>query len=650
MTASLPAVFSVQEFTDTGAPASGYRLYTYTPSTTTNKTAYTDAAATTPHTYTSDGSGGSYIALNSRGELPAGLYLTSGGYDLCLKTSAGATVWTRRAYGIDDGAGAPVLASLADTTSTANGDALLGVKSTQTGGVATTQHEVNERTVHLFDFCTAAQIASIKAKDLSQDCTTALQAFFDACSSGTENTAPRGILPSQGIAKITSSLRSKSKYINISGGSGLWNFAINYNGVSGGCIVADAITYWAPTFQGFSIIGNSSSGHAIDNSAVTSDCYDGGIRDMYIEAGKAAIYFPKFCFHFDITRVRALSYTDHVFRVKMGNTSVMRGCYAVSAPSGKCGYRLAGNIALDQCNGVDSLGIWGIFGSNTAATDGWQSDFATTDYPAVRMTNCNVEAYTVAGLILHNSAKSFVWRGGKLDRHAFSTDYHSAVWATVQGQTQAPLVIDIDTFDAGTGQAKGGSFSGGTWTPGALTNAQIHASAGCWVEDTSGQLAAGLVAYSFTAGYYHDSYSHLIPFASKTATADVAGDTATVFNAVSPRRLTVQTGRYATTTLTPVGAGQTIDVTGYSKVLVTPAAAASITKATFTATQYVGSDYARNGELVIEATNGNLTVNHTARGGASDTFIMSGGANVTLAAGQIVRFLRSETGAQWQQV
>lgn len=102
MTASLSGEFNTQAFTDAGAPAAGYRLYTYTAGTTTHKPAYTDAAAAVPHTYTADGAGGQYIALNARGELPAPLFLTTGAYDLALKTLAGATVWTRRAQGADD--------------------------------------------------------------------------------------------------------------------------------------------------------------------------------------------------------------------------------------------------------------------------------------------------------------------------------------------------------------------------------------------------------------------------------------------------------------------------------------------------------------------------------------------------------------------
>ena len=76
--ASTPGVFSLQQFTDLGGPLVGGRLYTYTYGTTALKVAYTDVNGAIAHTYTSDGLGGSYIALNARGELPAPLYLVSG--------------------------------------------------------------------------------------------------------------------------------------------------------------------------------------------------------------------------------------------------------------------------------------------------------------------------------------------------------------------------------------------------------------------------------------------------------------------------------------------------------------------------------------------------------------------------------------------
>lgn len=105
MSASLSGVFSLQEFTDAGLLGVGFRLYTYVSGTTTFKTAYTDAAGLVPQTYTNDGLGGQYIALNARGELPASLFLTTGAYDITLKRPDGSTVWTRQAISTGDVAG-----------------------------------------------------------------------------------------------------------------------------------------------------------------------------------------------------------------------------------------------------------------------------------------------------------------------------------------------------------------------------------------------------------------------------------------------------------------------------------------------------------------------------------------------------------------
>lgn len=96
-TVSQPGYYNLQALTSLGALGAGMRLYTYTAGTTTKKNAYTEQTGTTVQTYTSDGGGGEYIALDARGELPAPLYLMTGAYDLVLKTAAGATVWTRRA-------------------------------------------------------------------------------------------------------------------------------------------------------------------------------------------------------------------------------------------------------------------------------------------------------------------------------------------------------------------------------------------------------------------------------------------------------------------------------------------------------------------------------------------------------------------------
>lgn len=143
MSASQSGVYNLQAFTDLGAPLVGGRLYTYAYGTTTQKTAYTDHAAAVPHTYTSDGLGGQYIALNSRGELPAPLYLSGGSYDLALKTSAGATVWTRRADPVWD-----IVNDLSGNT----GSSLVGFKQSATGAVDRTVQDKLRETVSVKDF------------------------------------------------------------------------------------------------------------------------------------------------------------------------------------------------------------------------------------------------------------------------------------------------------------------------------------------------------------------------------------------------------------------------------------------------------------------------------------------------------------------
>lgn len=81
-----------KSFLDSGSPNAGGRLYTYNSGTTTFKTAYTDATLATPCTYTSDGIGGQYIALNARGE--AQVWLGSGTYTFVVQDNLGATIWS----------------------------------------------------------------------------------------------------------------------------------------------------------------------------------------------------------------------------------------------------------------------------------------------------------------------------------------------------------------------------------------------------------------------------------------------------------------------------------------------------------------------------------------------------------------------------
>lgn len=154
MAASLSGVFSLQEFTDAGGLMVAGRVYTFVSGTTTQKTAYTDAAGTVPHTYTSDGQGGQYIALNARGELPAPLFLASGAYDICLKRVDGTTVWTRYAVGASD-ASSSVLATfnafVAQLLSSV-GASIVGFIQAGTGAVARTVQSKLRESVSVMDF------------------------------------------------------------------------------------------------------------------------------------------------------------------------------------------------------------------------------------------------------------------------------------------------------------------------------------------------------------------------------------------------------------------------------------------------------------------------------------------------------------------
>lgn len=153
MSASLSGVFNVAEWNDLGDPLVMGRLYTWAPNTTTLKIAYTDAAGAVPHTYTSDGMGGQYIALDARGELPAGLFLLPGGYDLALKTPAGATIWTRRASGTAD---------QAEALANPSGAGSIGFQQSGAGTVSTTVEQ------ELRSFIRVEQFGVVPGLDVSQ--------------------------------------------------------------------------------------------------------------------------------------------------------------------------------------------------------------------------------------------------------------------------------------------------------------------------------------------------------------------------------------------------------------------------------------------------------------------------------------------------
>jgi hypothetical protein len=129
-----------------GAPIVGGRLYTYVSGTTTFKATYTDHTLGTPNTYTADGSGGQYIALNARGE--ANLWLGTGPYTLLLRDAAGVEVWS--GDGFEDPASVAIQLE-ADLAGSA-GASLVGFIQSGTGAVTRTIQAKARESVSLEDF------------------------------------------------------------------------------------------------------------------------------------------------------------------------------------------------------------------------------------------------------------------------------------------------------------------------------------------------------------------------------------------------------------------------------------------------------------------------------------------------------------------
>ena len=467
------------------------------------------------------------------------------------------------------------------------------------------------------------------------DDTAAIQAAINACSSSTAANCRTLYIPG-GEYKVSASLSIPNTIIRIVG-DGPEASRINYSGVTGPCITTASITYLRPFLSDFGIYGNSSSGKGIDFSTVTGQVYDGAIERLRINAGSDAIYAPKF-FSMTVNSVFVNSVNGHGFYISCGPSVSFINCYAVSVGTGKAGYRLLGGIYLYSCNGMDGGDWWGVFGKDSAATDGFQNDFPTisTNYPSVHLFGCNVEYFEKGGILLHESFANFEMIGGGFDRTAKTTAYTSALmWRKSSTRTGGAIRTSLDYINLGTGVPNGGA---------SLTNAYFYAAG-----TSTGKLIDFSGAVASLPGVYADIVLGLYPFITQYSTSDIYNDNCMTFNAISPRRLTAKMIRYETKVVTPVGAGQTIDVTGYTKVIVTPAAAASITLATFTSTVGAGLDYLRNGDLIIEAGNGNLTINHLASG-ATGAFRMAGAANLTLTAGQVCRFCWSSTSNQWIQV
>lgn len=142
--------FVPQFFNDAGVPLSGGTLSAFVHDSTTPTPMYIDDAGT---------SAGTVITLNARGEPQVSgntvaIWLDSAvSYKFVLKDSTATSKWT-----INDIAdpGAALREDISNTSNSALGDALIGVKQPLTGAGARTQHSKNTDYVSVEDFQTGA--------------------------------------------------------------------------------------------------------------------------------------------------------------------------------------------------------------------------------------------------------------------------------------------------------------------------------------------------------------------------------------------------------------------------------------------------------------------------------------------------------------
>ena len=598
----------LQFFTEGGIPLAGGKLYSYAAGTTTPLATYTTSSGVQNNT--------NPIILDSRGE--AAVWLGAASYKLKLTDSTDVEIWTVDNITTQDAMNALTAfeASLAST----QGSSLVGYVPASGPPGRTVQAKLRD-VVSVKDFGAVG--------DGTTNDTTALQAAIAYCESAT-SWGGRALYIPGGRYLITGALTLSKEFITIFG-DGAWESRIYAVGLSTSALTTASMQYLRPFLHDFAV-ENTGTGKGIDFSNITGQVYLGELKNLYIESGDDGFYAPRF-FSMVMMNVSSLSRTGHSFRVACGPGVNWIGCYALECGPGKAGYRLRGLILMNACNGLNEGDFWGVFGSNPTNLDGFQNDFADNDFPDITLLNCNLERWgslTTGGEAVRvvNVYRAFTFIGGKIDRFDLATNYSAIIncFTGSNGGTE-PVRLGI-----------GSLFMGG----GTPSLANLYSAGQAFYFDVNDQFyTGGIISFKQGATIY--------PILRQWVAGDIFGNNAHYFSAISPRRNSVQMVRYAEpAALTPVGAAQAIVVTGYTKVVVTPVAAASITTATFDATPNTVSDYGRNGDLLIEAGNANLTINHSASG--ANTFKLTGGVNLTLAAGQVVRFCLSDTGGNWWQV
>lgn len=225
--------------------------------------------------------------------------------------------------------------------------------------------------------------------------TAAIQAAIDAAQA-----ADGGLvyLPA-GTYRITSTLDFGPREITLVGagpGASIIQMAtsnipiIEITGYSANTLRIESLTIQGPGPT------TGTSGHGIYVHDNNYEIYCFWIDNVQIlDCGGHGIYVTA---HFtnEYSRVFVSNCGLNAFDLRGNNTIKLRSCYADDINNNGVGYRVhAGQLFMDNCNGLDSLGAvsdWAVFGD--AITDG----DAGNSYCRATLTNCNIESFKRYGV------------------------------------------------------------------------------------------------------------------------------------------------------------------------------------------------------------------------------------------------------------
>ena len=288
-TVSLSPPPKLQFFGTDGNPLVNGKVYTYAAGTTTPLTTYYDSTGVTTNT--------NPIILDTRGE--ANIWLDASAYKFVLKTSTDTLIWTvdnitsneyLKAYMV--GLLTAFEADLANTTDAAKGDALVGFRQSNAGGVLAnavgrTVHQKLQEIVSVFDFGAKG--------DGTTDDTTAIQNAINVVgSAGIYGT----IYFPAGTYKITSTLNVKNPIFLQGAGAGAGGYPTG---------PTPTLLSWAGGAAPMIIFGSNGS----------SPFNGGGIKDMSIDANQLATGCLKIidCVHSDFANLGLYQGTQRLLEI-----------------------------------------------------------------------------------------------------------------------------------------------------------------------------------------------------------------------------------------------------------------------------------------------------------------------------------------------